>query len=109
VTGERADHPADGGRADDRRREDRADRRPNADTPPGAVPGRRLVLVLVHLAVRVLGHDGGVIGSDQATSVQILHDLVVLPRRSLVRIRGDEDEYAVSLCHCGSLSCRSAV
>jgi imidazolonepropionase-like amidohydrolase len=109
VAGERADHPADGGRADNRRREDRADRRPDADPPPGAVPRRRLVLVLVHLAVGVLGHDGGVIGSDQATSVQVLDDLVVLPRRRLVRIGGDEDEYAVGLCHCGSLSGRSAV
>ena len=45
---------------------------------------------------------------DQAAGVQLLDDLVVLLGCGLVRIRGGEDEDAVGLCHCGSLSGRCA-
>ena len=79
-----ADYPADGGRAEYGWREQDPHGRPGGDAPPGAVAGRRLVLVLVHLAASVLGDYGRVIGPDQSLGVQFLDDLVVILGGGLV-------------------------
>ncbi len=97
MTADRADHPSEGRRPDDRRREQHAHNGSGRNAPPGAVAGARLVLVLMDLAVHVLGDEGGIVGADQAVRMSLLDDLVVLPRCSLVRIRRHENERAVGL------------
>src|SRR5258707_1047926 len=99
-----ADYPADGGRAEYGWREQDPHGCPGGDAPPGAVAGRRLVLVLAHLAAGIFRDDCGIVGPDQTLGMQSLDDLVVLLRRRLVRIRSDVNECAVIPGHRGPLS-----
>src|SRR5258708_16370352 len=84
-----ADNPADGGRAEYGWREQDPHGCPGGDAPPGAVAGRRLVLVLPHLAAGIFRDDCGIVGPAPTLGMQSLDDLVVLFRRRLVRIPTD--------------------
>src|SRR5580704_3762429 len=99
VPADAADHAAGRRRTEDCRREQDADGRPGGDSPPGAVAGGCLVLVLMDLAGCVLGYDGRVVGADQASFARVLHDLVVVPRHCLVWIRRHQYECAARTGH----------
>src|SRR5436190_1519580 len=72
-----SDQAADRCRADDRRRKQNPDKRPDRDASPGAVLRRLLMLLHVNLAVRVLGDHRDVIGADELRLVKIDQAVVV--------------------------------
>ena len=99
VAADTADGRTDDGRADDGGREQDADQCARPGTAPGAVAGRRLVLVDVDLALVVLGDHRGVVGADGAHGVEVLDDVVVGAGVDLAGVRPDVDEDAVCLRH----------
>ena len=60
---------------------------------PGAVVGGLFVLAHLHLAVRVLGDDGGVVGADHAEGVELLHGFAVQSRIGLCVAGREEQEH----------------
>ena len=92
VADDAAREAADGDVDEQPRREEDAEDGACGYACPGAVLRRLLALVHIHLAVRVLGDDGGVVRADHAGGVQLLDGGVVELRVGLRVVRGGEDE-----------------
>jgi len=73
--------------------EEDADDGAHGHARPGAVLGGLLVLAHLHLAVRALGDDGGVVGADHAEGVELLHGFAVQSRIGFRVVGREEQEH----------------
>jgi hypothetical protein len=108
VPDEAAGKTARGRSHEDGGREDDADHRACRDAGPGRMLRRLLVLAHVHVTMRVLGDDGGVVGPDHVVLVQGFDRLEVELRVGYGVVGGQEEKDGF-VCHACSLVSGSPV
>src|SRR5437763_10024664 len=104
VTGQSAHGGPDGRTGDKSGRKEDSHYCAYGNPCPGAFLSRLLALANVNLAVTVFIHNGCVVRTDHAPTVQFLHRIVVPPCSVRAPIGTDEYEHIIVLCHCCLLS-----
>ena len=100
VTGQSAHGSCDGYTGDKSGRKKDSHYRAYGNPCPGTFLSRLLAQANVNLAVSVFIHNGGVVRTDHAPTVQFLHRIVVLPCSVRAIIGTDEYEHIIVICHC---------